>query len=321
MGYWNSLAFGFWGFWFFCFLDFGIFAFAGDLGVSSQLLCLGAARLASRQRGCWAAGLLPQGTKHSLRAAKASVPARRNFQALGSKFNIAGRHSEATATAGTRCPSTEAWTSTDFATLKLGRPPGPAKTQGCNICQSASLSAWPNRPSFGCGFRASASNVEFAPQCLEIPTSGHTLRRGGATGVVGYWDLGVEGQRPSSPAVGWPALLRPDTADGRGRSPKFQKSKNPKFQKSKVPKIQKSKNPKFQKPKNPNFGNLHWPSAGGLEVQFPKFGFLDFWKFPKFGFLDFWKFPKFGFLDFWIFGFLDFWIFGSGGGFERSPRV
>ena len=136
----------------------------------SQLLCLGAARLASRQRGCWAAGLLPQGTKHSLRAAKASVPARRNFQALGSKFNIAGRHSEATATAGTKCPSTEAWTSTDFATLRLGRPPGPAKTQGCNICQSASLSAWPNCPSFGCGFRVNASNFEFPPLCLEIPT-------------------------------------------------------------------------------------------------------------------------------------------------------
>ena len=143
----------------------------GPLGSSpSQLLCLGAARLASRQRGCWAAGLLPQGTKHSLRAAKASVPARRNFQALGSKFNIAGRHSEATATAGTKCPSTEAWTSTDFATLRLGRPPGPAKTQGCNICQSASLSAWPNCPSFGCGFRVNASNFEFPPLCLEIPT-------------------------------------------------------------------------------------------------------------------------------------------------------
>ena len=99
-----------------------------------------------------------------------SGPARRNFQALGSKFNIAGRHSEATATAGTRCPSTEAWTSTDFATLRLGRPPGPAKTQGCNICQSASLSAWPNCPSFGCGFRVNASNFEFPPLCLEIPT-------------------------------------------------------------------------------------------------------------------------------------------------------
>ena len=156
-------------FWIFGFLDFCI-CWCSVGSSPSQLLCLGAARLASRQRGCWAAGLLPQGTKHSLRAAKASVPARRNFQALGSKFNIAGRHSEATATAGTKCPSTEAWTSTDFATLRLGRPPGPAKTQGCNICQSASLSAWPNCPSFGCGFRVNASNFEFPPLCLEIPT-------------------------------------------------------------------------------------------------------------------------------------------------------
>ena len=157
--------FGFLDFWNFGCLEVWIFGFLelwifGILGSSlSHLLCLGEARRASRQRGCWAAGLLPQGPNtppppscYAGAPSPKSVPARRNFQALGSKFNIAGRHSEATATAGTKCPSTEAWTSTDFATLRLGRPPGPAKTQGCNICQSASLSAWPNCPSFGYGF-------------------------------------------------------------------------------------------------------------------------------------------------------------------------
>ena len=54
-----------------------------------------------------------------------SAPGRRNFQAPESKFNIAGRHSEATATAGTKCPSTEAWTLTDLATWSLGRPSVP----------------------------------------------------------------------------------------------------------------------------------------------------------------------------------------------------
>ena len=98
------------------------------------------------------------------------LAARRNFQAQAIKFNIAGIQSEATATAGTKCPSTEARTSTEFATLRLGRPSGPAQTQGCNICQSPRLSAWPYCPSFGCGFWLNASNFEFPRLCLEIPT-------------------------------------------------------------------------------------------------------------------------------------------------------
>ena len=43
--------------------------------------------------------------------------ASRNFQAWARKFKIAGIQSEATAKAGTVWPSTDAWTSTDIATL------------------------------------------------------------------------------------------------------------------------------------------------------------------------------------------------------------
>ena len=106
------------------------------------------------------------------------LAASRNFQAQGRKFKIAGIHSEATAKAGTIWPSTEACTLTDIATLGLGRPGGPAKPQGCKVCRSPGLSAWTFCPSCGCGFWVSASNVEFPRLCLEIPTSGQTLRAG-----------------------------------------------------------------------------------------------------------------------------------------------
>ena len=80
------------------------------------------------------------------------LAASRNFQAQGRKFKIAGIHSEATAKAGTIWPSTEACTLTDIATLRLGRPGGPAKPQGCKVCRSPGLSAWTFCPSCGCGF-------------------------------------------------------------------------------------------------------------------------------------------------------------------------
>ena len=55
--------------------------------------------------------------------------ARRNFHAQAKKFNIAGIQSEATTTAGTKCPSSGAGTATEFSPFDLGRTYGPAKAK------------------------------------------------------------------------------------------------------------------------------------------------------------------------------------------------
>ena len=58
------------------------------------------------------------------------IPASRNFLAQVRKFKIAGIQSEATITAATIWPSSEACTMADISTFGLGRPEGPAKAEG-----------------------------------------------------------------------------------------------------------------------------------------------------------------------------------------------